>query len=172
MEDLAPAIVAATDAAPAVAATILGFDPKMAGHAVASIPLFAAVFAFVKNQDFVPARFEALLATAVTAGVNALLVLSHGANAGAQIFPTLSASATGALFAMVTHAVVTKKEPAVQAPIAEPEPVVSLPDPVTDANLALTAAKPAQPILQSQPVAKRSTVRARTKRPKKTRRKK
>jgi len=84
----------------------LGFDPALAGHAAASLPVYAAAFTAAKRFEFVHERAEMLAALGATAGLNALVALAGGT---APLFPALSTSTVGAVMAMLAHAMLFKK---------------------------------------------------------------
>lgn len=82
----------------------LGFSPALAGHAAASVPVFVGAMAVAKRLEIVSPRFELLVAAAVTSLVN----VGGSLASGQPLLPALSAGVTGALVAMVGHAVLTK----------------------------------------------------------------
>lgn len=84
--------------------TALGFDPKMAGHAAASLPVYFAAFTFAKRMKFVGERIEMLTAVGITAGLNAGVALA----AHTPLFPALSTATVGAVGAMIAHAALFK----------------------------------------------------------------
>ena len=53
--------------------TSIGFDPKLAAHAAASLPLYAAAFTAAKRLELSP-RVQMLAATAAPALVAALYI--------------------------------------------------------------------------------------------------
>jgi len=83
----------------------LGFDPKLAAHAAASLPVYAAAFTAVKRLDLSP-RLQMAAATAITAGLNAAVALGGGT---APLLPALSTATVGAVGAMVAHAALFKR---------------------------------------------------------------
>jgi hypothetical protein len=85
----------------------LGFDGNLAAHATASLPLYAALFAFVKSLEMVPRRVEMLVAVGATAGLNAAIAVGGDT---AKLFPALSTATVGAVLAMVLHATATKRD--------------------------------------------------------------
>lgn len=85
--------------------TTLGFDPKLAAHAAASLPVYAAAFTAAKRLDLSP-RVQMLAATAVTAALNAAVALGGGT---APLIPALSTATVGAVGAMMAHAALFKR---------------------------------------------------------------
>jgi hypothetical protein len=84
--------------------TALGFDPKLAGHAAASLPVYFAAFTAAKRMKFIGERIEMLVAVGLTAGLNAgVAVAAH-----TPLFPALSTATVGAVGAMITHAALFK----------------------------------------------------------------
>lgn len=84
----------------------IGFDPKLAAHATASLPAYAAAFTVVKRMHFIDERTEMLIAMVATATLNAGVAMGGGT---APLFPALSTAAVGAMGAMITHALLFKK---------------------------------------------------------------
>ncbi len=82
----------------------LGFKGPLAAQAAASFPLYGLTFAAVKKWALIPRRFEMLFAAALTAVLNVSVALGTDV----EVFPALSACASGAWLAMLVHTVWVK----------------------------------------------------------------
>ena len=92
-----------------------GLDGGLAAHAAASAPIYAMAFMFAKRLEIVNPRVEIAIALAVTILLNIGFEVARLGAVGTTeaILPLLSSCTTGAMAAMMLHALLFKqKEPA------------------------------------------------------------
>ena len=87
----------------------LGFNPSLAAHATASIPLFVLVYRFMVGFAPVSPKIEKLLAALVVAIVNVLAELARGDQAQLD-HAMFSSTLVGAFVAMLINDAVWKKK--------------------------------------------------------------
>ncbi len=98
-----------------------GFDGALAVHAAASVPVYAAAYAFTKSDNPIHPKLEMLAALAITIALNLGGELMRGQVAGTMeaLLPLISSCTTGAMAAMMLHAAMFKKKGLDLPPVEE-----------------------------------------------------